>query len=233
MRARSVCGLIRSSRAAPCGPSTRPCVCAQRGLDVPPDHDVERLDADAGDGAPSSHLARGSGPVSVPWPSAAATLSDRPWPIRTARSITAAISRTLPGQRYAASTRHRRPTRAPARRPKRFAARSAKYSANARMSLGRSRSGGMTIGKTDEAVVEVLAERLRLDHRRQVAVRRGDDPHVDADRPLAADAHDLAVLHDAQQADLRGERELADLVEEQRAAVGLLEPALAAAWRRR
>ena len=55
----------------------------------------------------------------------------------------------------------------------------------------------------------------------------GDDADVDAHGPLAADAHDLAVLHDAQQAHLRGERELADLVEEQRPAVGLLEPALA------
>ena len=45
--------------------------------------------------------------------------------------------------------------------------------------------------------------------------------------PLAADAHHLAILHDAKQAYLRGKGELADLVEEQRAAVGLLEPALA------
>ena len=56
---------------------------------------------------------------------------------------------------------------------------------------------------------------------------RGDDADVDAHGPLAADADDLAVLHDAQQAHLRGGRELADLVQEQRPAVGLLEPALA------
>ncbi len=59
-------------------------------------------------------------------------------------------------------------------------------------------------------------------------MRSGDDPDVDADGTLAADAHDLAVLDDAQQADLRRQGELADFVEEQRAAVGLLEPALAA-----
>ena len=81
-------------------------------------------------------------------------------------------------------------------------------------------------GKHGKAVVKVLAERLRLDHRRQVAVRGGDDADVDAHRPLAADPDDLAVLDDAQQPDLRGKRELADLVEEQRAAVGLLEPPL-------
>ena len=51
------------------------------------------------------------------------------------------------------------------------------------------------------------------------------------DRPLAADADDLAVLHDAQEPHLRGERELADFVEKQRAAVRLLEPALAARHR--
>ena len=60
-------------------------------------------------------------------------------------------------------------------------------------------------------------------------MRGRDDADVDVDRALAADADDLAVLHDAQQPHLRRERELADLVEEQRAAVGLLEPALAPA----
>ena len=87
--------------------------------------------------------------------------------------------------------------------------------------------------KDREAVVEILAERLRLDHRRQIAMRGRDDADVDAHRPLAADAHDLAVLDDAQQPHLRGQRQLADLVEEQRAAVGLFEPALAARRPRR
>ena len=56
-------------------------------------------------------------------------------------------------------------------------------------------------------------------------MRRGDDPDIDAHGPLAADAHHLAILDDAKQADLRSERELGDLVEEERPAVGLLEPA--------
>ncbi len=58
-------------------------------------------------------------------------------------------------------------------------------------------------------------------------MRGGDDADLDADCPLTSDADDFTVLHDAEQTNLRGERELADFVEEQRAAVGLLEPALA------
>ena len=60
--------------------------------------------------------------------------------------------------------------------------------------------------KHRQAVVEILAECLRLDHRRQIAVGGGDDADADADRALAADADHFAVLHDAQQAHLRGER---------------------------
>ena len=47
------------------------------------------------------------------------------------------------------------------------------------------------------------------------------EPHVDLDRLARADRLDLALLDRAQQLDLRGQRQLADLVEEQRAAVGL------------
>ena len=58
-------------------------------------------------------------------------------------------------------------------------------------------------------------------------MRGGDDADVDAHGPLAADAHDFAVLHDAEQAHLRGEGELGDFVEEEGPAVSLLEPPLA------
>ena len=83
--------------------------------------------------------------------------------------------------------------------------------------------------KHREAIVEILAKGLLLDHAGQIAMRGRDDSHVDADRALSADAHHLGVLDDAQQTHLRGRSELADFVEEQRAAIGLLEPALAAA----
>ena len=49
---------------------------------------------------------------------------------------------------------------------------------------------------------------------------------------LLPEAFELAGLQHAQQLRLAGEREVADLVEEQRAAVGRFEAAGARAWRR-
>ena len=76
-----------------------------------------------------------------------------------------------------------------------------------------------------QAVVEVLAELAGLHHRRQIAVGRGDQPDVDAQRPRAAEPLELVLLEHAQDLGLRARAHVADLVEEQRAAVGLLEPA--------
>ena len=61
----------------------------------------------------------------------------------------------------------------------------------------------------------------------QAAVGRGDQPHVDRDVVVGADAPDLAPLEHAQQLGLQVDGQLADLVEEHRAAVGRLEHALA------
>ena len=63
----------------------------------------------------------------------------------------------------------------------------------------------------------------------QVAVGRRDQPDVHLDRLVGPDPDDLARLQHAEQLDLGRERDVADLVEEQRAAVGVLEPALALA----
>ena len=62
-------------------------------------------------------------------------------------------------------------------------------------------------------------------HPKEVAVRRGDEADVDLDRLRTADPLELLLLQDAQQLRLELERDLADLVEEQRAAVGHLEAA--------
>ena len=76
-----------------------------------------------------------------------------------------------------------------------------------------------------EAVQQVGAEAAVGDQRLQVLVGRGDHAHVDADQLAAADAEELALGQHAQQPRLQRQRHVADLVEEQGAAVGLLEAA--------
>ena len=58
-------------------------------------------------------------------------------------------------------------------------------------------------------------------------MRRRDDAHVDLDRDVRAQRLDRAVLQDAQQLGLRGQGQLGDLVQEQRAAVGRAEASVA------
>ena len=53
------------------------------------------------------------------------------------------------------------------------------------------------------------------------------DPRVDLDRLLATDPLEITVLQDAEQSHLHGGRQVTDLVQEQGAAVGALEPPLA------
>ena len=79
-----------------------------------------------------------------------------------------------------------------------------------------------------DPVVEILAEQPVGDARAQVAVGRRDDAHVDLHRVVAAERLDRPLLQHAQQLGLRRQRQLRDLVQEQRAAVRGLEAALAA-----
>src|SRR6202011_708185 len=74
-----------------------------------------------------------------------------------------------------------------------------------------------------QAIEQILAEAAFLHGGDQVAVGGGDDAYVDLDRLAAADRVDLVLLQRAQQFDLRGERQLAYLVEEQRAPGGFHE----------
>src|SRR5262249_47406338 len=74
-----------------------------------------------------------------------------------------------------------------------------------------------------EAEIEVLAELACGDLRAQIAIRRGDDAYVDAALLRTADAADAPALERAEEARLQIERELADFVEEERAAIGALE----------
>ena len=77
--------------------------------------------------------------------------------------------------------------------------------------------------------IEVLAELVLLDHLPQVAVGGAQHAHVGAERLGLADAADLARLQETQQLHLDVLVQLAELVEEQRAAVGHLEQALVVA----
>src|SRR5205823_4956224 len=78
-------------------------------------------------------------------------------------------------------------------------------------------------GDDMEAVVEVLPELPGRDQRGQVAVGGGDDPDVDVDGALTADPLEFALLQDPEQLELERRGDVADLVEQQGAAMGQLE----------
>ena len=91
------------------------------------------------------------------------------------------------------------------------------------MSSVRWRSGRHLDGDDGEPVEEVLAETALGDQLREVLVRGGEDAHVHAERLLAADALEGLLLQRAQHLGLGLDAHVADLVQEQRAAVGQLE----------
>src|SRR5262249_27329654 len=85
------------------------------------------------------------------------------------------------------------------------------------------RERGDLDGEHVESVEEISAEPSRSNRLREVAIRRRNDPHVDADRSVRPDRLELLLLEHPQELDLRLERKLADLVEEDRSTVGQLE----------
>ena len=82
-----------------------------------------------------------------------------------------------------------------------------------------------------QAIEQILAEATLGDLLLQVAVGRGDQADVGRDGLIATHAFELAFLQHAQELHLGRRRDVADFVEEQRAAVGLLEATLASAIR--
>ncbi len=80
-------------------------------------------------------------------------------------------------------------------------------------------------GEDVEPVIKVLTEGFFLNRLQQVAVGRGDDADIDADRGMAADAVKFMRLQNMKELGLHLGRKLADLVEENGAAVGQLEAA--------
>ena len=97
------------------------------------------------------------------------------------------------------------------------------------MSSRRSRKAGVQQADHVEPVVQVLAKPAGANQGLQVLVGGRQDADVDRDRLRAADALERHLLEHAQQLGLDLEVDVADLVEEERAAVGLFEPAHAVA----
>jgi hypothetical protein len=91
------------------------------------------------------------------------------------------------------------------------------------MSSRRSRSGGDRDPDHVETVEEIGAEAPCTHVGGEVALGGRDDPRAEPARLAAADALVLAVLEHAQEAALQRRFELADLVEEERAAARALE----------
>src|SRR5262249_8902697 len=79
--------------------------------------------------------------------------------------------------------------------------------------------------KDVEPIEEVLAKRSPGCPSFQVTIRSGYDANVDRDRMPSSDALDLAFLQHPQECDLRIRQELADFIQEYRAAIGELETA--------
>src|SRR6476659_7265023 len=74
-----------------------------------------------------------------------------------------------------------------------------------------------------ETIVEVFAETALRDRLTQSNIGRCHDANVDIDRLAPADTHDLSILEKPQKVSLQVDRHVADLVEEQRAAVRVLD----------
>src|SRR5207237_4048290 len=74
-----------------------------------------------------------------------------------------------------------------------------------------------------QSIEKIFAERPFFDRLLQFEVRRGDDLDVGLDRLRSADALELFLFDGAQQLRLNRETDLADLIEEDRAAVRELE----------
>ena len=75
-----------------------------------------------------------------------------------------------------------------------------------------------------QPVEQIFAERALGDHVAQIAVRRGNHPHVhDPAAAVRADFLQLAGLEEPQQQSLHAQRHLADLVEKHRAVMRELE----------
>ena len=82
-----------------------------------------------------------------------------------------------------------------------------------------------------EAIVEVLSKSPRLDLRSEIPNGRGDHADVDLLRFRVSDLSDLLFLQNPEELDLQAQRQLTNLVEEERATVRLLKEPVVGAGR--
>ncbi len=80
-------------------------------------------------------------------------------------------------------------------------------------------------GKHIEAVIKIHSEQLLGDQRREILIGCGHHAHIDATRIRAAQPFEFLLLQNPQQLRLQFERNIADFIQEQRAAVRRLETA--------
>ncbi len=105
----------------------------------------------------------------------------------------------------------------------RSACRASKNSAIGKMSSGRSRSAMILNSITFNRKNRSSRNAPWGDRARQIGVGGADQAHVALARDVAAQALELAGLQHAQELHLAHQRQVADLVQKQRAAVGFLE----------
>ena len=91
------------------------------------------------------------------------------------------------------------------------------------MSSRCSRSGGRWIVTPRKPIVEVLAKPAAFDHRIEVLVGRGNDADIGRDGLAPAQPLESPLLQQPQDLGLGARGHVADFVQQQRAAVGLLE----------
>jgi hypothetical protein len=94
------------------------------------------------------------------------------------------------------------------------------------MSSRRSREARQAYADHVQAMKQIFAKQPLPDALFEVLVRCGDDAHLGLERRVAADAVVVAIGQHAQQPRLQLGRHVADLVEKQGAALGLLEATL-------
>ncbi len=74
-----------------------------------------------------------------------------------------------------------------------------------------------------QSIIKIFAEQMVFHVFFQVAIGRGNNPHVDFHGLVSADSFDLSVLQETQELHLQRRRQFADFVEKQRAGVRELE----------